>query len=346
MRQIPISVASEQVAHKYLKRLRSERICKKVKEDLEKLISKYENRTVNCEWKIGRGQTFSIESFDPIQLVSYLRHLLKRYDALRTMHPRKFSNAIYQFEKIISSNRINCQIRNAGSSVWNDSLATEIVKSMKYNKVRELVYPIVIRPLGIKTCVYCNANYAISDIDGRGYFDLDHWKPKSIYPYLCTSFYNLQPSCSSCNRRKGNNIEKHFFRLWDDTQKKELKIFRFYLDAGAIVRYWQSRKKDDLALTIGVIDSRNMQILTDSEDSLHLTVKYKEHTDVIEEIIWKRQIYNASFVTSLGKSLPGLLINTSDIKRFIMGTYCDEEDIHKRPLSKMVQDIGKQLGLL
>ncbi|TCL67476.1 hypothetical protein EV196_10232 [Mariniflexile fucanivorans] len=29
--------------------------------------------------------------------------------------------------------------------------------------------------------------------------ELDHYYPKSLYPYFGVSFYNLIPSCQSCN---------------------------------------------------------------------------------------------------------------------------------------------------
>jgi hypothetical protein len=58
------------------------------------------------------------------------------------------------------------------------------------------------------TCSYCNAD-TISVIKARGksgneryaLFDLDHFYPKSKYPYLALSFYNHIPSCSHCNGR-------------------------------------------------------------------------------------------------------------------------------------------------
>lgn len=47
--------------------------------------------------------------------------------------------------------------------------------------------------------------------NGNGYYDLDHGKPKAKYPYLCTSFFNLQPACPSCNRKKSDDVKKEFF---------------------------------------------------------------------------------------------------------------------------------------
>lgn len=56
--------------------------------------------------------------------------------------------------------------------------------------------------LGIKACVYCNASYTVATDDDRATFQIDHSYPKSKYPFLCTSFFNLQPSCMHCNQIK------------------------------------------------------------------------------------------------------------------------------------------------
>ena len=34
------------------------------------------------------------------------------------------------------------------------------------------------------------------------------------------------------------------------------------------------------------------------------------------------------------------------IKRFILGNYTEEQEIHKRPFAKFMQDIGKEVGLI
>lgn len=38
--------------------------------------------------------------------------------------------------------------------------------------------------------------------------------------------------------------------------------------------------------------------------------------------------------------------HTKMIKRFILGNYTEEREIHKRPFAKFMQDIGKEVGLI
>lgn len=60
------------------------------------------------------------------------------------------------------------------------------------------------RCLGLRTCPYCNANYTIVSAKGRFRADLEHFFPKSKYPYLSVTLYNLFPSCPTCNKLKGD----------------------------------------------------------------------------------------------------------------------------------------------
>lgn len=49
--------------------------------------------------------------------------------------------------------------------------------------------------LGLKVCPYCNRSYVhpYYSSGGKTRADIDHFLPKSQYPYLALSFYNLIP---------------------------------------------------------------------------------------------------------------------------------------------------------
>lgn len=50
-----------------------------------------------------------------------------------------------------------------------------------------------VETLDLKTCPYCNRNYTfiVDEESGKLRPELDHFYPKSIYPFLAMSFYNL-----------------------------------------------------------------------------------------------------------------------------------------------------------
>jgi hypothetical protein len=88
------------------------------------------------------------------------------------------------------------------------------------------------------TCPYCNDNRInIIDISSeedkdiilRAYFDLDHFFSKSQNPFFAISFYNLIPSCHSCNStEKGNlifNLHTHtnpYFKSFNENYLFEI----------------------------------------------------------------------------------------------------------------------------
>lgn len=46
-------------------------------------------------------------------------------------------------------------------------------------------------------CAYCETRYAASQP-----MDVEHWRPKSVYPWAASDWDNLLPSCIDCNRER------------------------------------------------------------------------------------------------------------------------------------------------
>ena len=277
----------------------------------------------------------------------YVDLLLTRLWRLLYATPTEFvQDHIPDFEKLIPRTEINCPLTIDG--VQKQSLSSQLIKILRFSMIRKRIAPSLLRTLGLKSCVYCNANYAISDAWGDAYYDIDHWKPKALYPYLSISFFNFQPSCASCNRRKSNSDEV-FFCLWNDQPGTDVDMLDFKLSYLSQIKYIVFG--DEEALDISLIPSRpadinNVMLRNVAEAKFHLNGRYKEHNDVAEEIIWKKWIYNLSYIQSLRRALGYPLPTYVDVDRFILGTYSNPDDIHKRPLTRMIQAIAKDIGLL
>ncbi len=352
MRQIRVNKRTDVIASEYYEEMEFSNICEKAHKGLGKLLGKFtmlqaNGCTIQLKDKVGNN------TVPPKIFVDYIWQLLKDYSNLQTLRPNLFDMEIKTFENILSADKVKCKFRckEQEGDNWEESLANQIVEAMGYKDVREKIYPTFIRKFGVKTCVYCNANYAITDTAGNAYYDLDHWKPKAFYPYFCTSFYNLQPACPSCNRRKRDDSRNEYFHLWRDSPGNNLEPFRFYLRPESIINYLIGFKKSGLPLEIKETSVLYMNLVKTAKEVFHLDAVYEEHRDVLEEILWKHKIYNDSYLSVTEELLRGIGIggaaNYKSIRdRFIMGNYCNPEDIHKRPLSKMTQDIGRQLGLV
>ena len=69
-------------------------------------------------------------------------------------------------------------------------------------------------------------------------------------------------------------------------------------------------------------------------------------TDIAEEFIWKSRIYKKVIIEDYQRLFTGLGFKDSDFQRFILGNFDQTEDILKRPMAKMTQDIAEQLHLI
>lgn len=270
------------------------------------------------------------------QQSQYIQKIIDEWDCLIIAEP-DFNNLILEFEKIIPRNDIETL------KVGNTELYKLIVEAMEYDYVQASIYPDFMRELGIKTCVYCNAQYAFYAKDKQYKFtnyQLDHWKAKSRYPYLSTSFFNLQPCCPHCNQMK---LQKDVdFNLYTH-DSKTLNPMTFFIPDAYIAKYLCTHNCNDLEIWYGC---ENDVLKENHEKTFHIKTQYQAHKDVVEEIIWKQQIYNSTFLEIYRETFKKLGFSSVQFNRFIIGNYDKPEDVLKRPLTKLIQDIARQLKII
>ena len=82
------------------------------------------------------------------------------------------------------------------------------------------------------------------------------------------------------------------------------------------------------------------------EKQFNINAIYKTQSDITEELITKSLIYSASYRRKLIENFSINKINDSLINRFILGNYSEPNEVHKRPMAKFMQDIGRDIGLV
>lgn len=189
--------------------------------------------------------------------------------------------------------------------------------------------------LNIDTCVYCNRNYTVQIVKDRARAQLDHWFPKESHPLLALSFYNLIPSCQSCNHIKHNNSPKCG---WDNALDnifhpyEEELIFSFSYDydtriTNPTVKFIDTESKAEASLEYSrlkeIYDSSSKRELKDLLD-----LRYK---------------YSDNYLKILFEDTFHLSISESEISRLLFGIESKKEDYHKRPFSKFKKDIIEEL---
>lgn len=189
-----------------------------------------------------------------------------------------------------------------------------------------------VNDIGLQTCPYCNRSY-IQSVSKNGVVrpQIDHFYPKSKYPYLGLSFYNLIPSCSICNGTTAKGERDSY----EDNLKSPYEI-----------------KNDDFQFDFKFVTPDNCEVvlkkkLDINDDYFKIEEFYKHHGDIANELYTKffREDTKEHF-NSLRKSLTGIGLNEDEIYRYLFCNYKKNEDLHKRPLSKLTKDILEQLEII
>lgn len=230
---------------------------------------------------------------------------------------------------------------------WSKIKVEELIKVLGYESIRKNHVTWLVRSLGLKACPYCGSQYLLnaeSLQEKKSLCELDHFFPKKRYPFLAISVFNLIPSCGPCNRLKGEeetSLANYPHPYLDDLNQ----IFRFSTNPEDVIEKIIKHKQD-----IGIDIHRNLDLNTRQKrqtrnhiERFRLAQVYENHTDIAEELYWKKYLYNKSKRQELVEVFKNLDINEKEIDRFITGNYILDEDLHKRPLAKLTKDIWAEL---
>ena len=226
-----------------------------------------------------------------------------------------------------------------------DNIYEEVNKIFDYDnfskkKVRIYCAYDLAEKLDIPTCIYCNRIYTKTVIkeDKKKTIrpTFDHWFPKSEYPLLALSFYNLIPSCSICNSGvKGStsfSLSKQFHPYYENPDEDFKYTFSY------------DHKN---------YDKFSFKILTDNEfsknsiNAFELEEIYKAHEDEIDDLRKIKDAYSEDYIDMLeSKILKGITIDRDEVYRLAFGVHFQEAKFDRRPLSKMKKDILIELEII
>lgn len=240
----------------------------------------------------------------------------------------------------------------------------------------------LLKELNIRVCPYCNRQYITlyESYNGKTRADLDHFLPKSKYPYLALSFYNLVPSCKICNSSLKLDKEFSYYTHLNpyengfenellftmNFKKKEIKKVKAINKNNNNTRFEKVNKtffKDiyDIDFLFGNSDNfeigfkQNISTQADASkirkakgnvEVFKLKELYNNHKDHIQELIKKALIYNESRINELFNDYGGTLFSSKEeIIKIVVANYIEEKDLDKRVLSKLIRDISKEFGI-
>jgi hypothetical protein len=285
----------------------------------------------------------------------YVKTVIDNLSQIMVMLPWDYAdfykNNFAKYDKETGENPVDlgrlCTIMGSKGKKKKQQLFQHIVDALQYSAVQQEVFPEYVKKLGIRSCVYCNAQYAVSAKKGKTdkstfyhtNFTLDHWKPKSKYPYLAVAFYNLYPCCATCNQAKSWH-ERDWMMYCQDVS--EANPFQFKLNDLSLTNYLTTWDAEKLKIEF---EPKEKGKYPKYDENFHISKLYGNFRSEVEDVIWRSRIYSPKMIEAMNDSGVYKLM-PHEVNRFIIGNYDREEDILKRPLAKLIQDVARQLGVI
>lgn len=193
-----------------------------------------------------------------------------------------------------------------------------------------------VQSLDLKSCPYCNRNYIFTVVNGKIRPEIDHFYPKSLYPYFAMSYFNLIPSCPTCNHTKSNTFHENMVNPYSTFIQNTKIDFSLDIQNNNFLNI-KKDKYDFCAFDIVIksTDNKNIEVFK-------LQELYKEHKDVVVDLLLKYKYYPSQYISYLRS----YGFSEDEIYRYLFNNFVKNEDLHKRPLSKLTKDIAKELKLI
>ena len=301
----------------------------------------------------------------PTDLSWYLeeiKKLLVRKNAKREDTTEQYNNRVREFSDVLS--KMNVSLNDFSSkkglslfeefilAPYNDlfRIKEKIVAKRRggglstfiklYNNFsKKNINNLIVDKLNLKVCPFCNENYIMNRGPKHTSAQLDHFFPKESYPIFAICLFNLVPSCYACNHIKSTQqiyVSPHDQAFSFDN----LKISYRPIDDSFINDYHKINVK------FIVPDNEIGEKIKGNIKALRLENSYAHHADYVQDILKKGQIYNDSRIVELLTNHPQLFKSKSEIVSLVFSNYIDENDLNKRPLSKLTRDILQEIGIL
>jgi hypothetical protein len=207
--------------------------------------------------------------------------------------------------------------------------------------------------MNIKVCPYCNSQYTLvvnrKNKGALAKFQFDHFFPLERFPYLSLSFYNIIPSCASCNHRKGNSylqIRKAYHPYYNSISEfAEFKV-QFPENVKKLL-FPQLLSMDIDKITIQFISKygRTRSMVEQYDALFDISASYTRHRDIAHTIMIQSTLYNRYYQKAVMK-IKNLFPDEATMLKYILGSSLDVAETLNKPLTKFTQDLAIKLKLI
>ncbi|RZF61462.1 HNH endonuclease [Sphingobacterium corticibacterium] len=348
MRQIPYS-SFETIVEKLKKTDDFTDFLKKVQNRIDEFVTKPEfkyggklakNKKVVKVYKIGKSPAKDIEYNIILKKISNVSDLM-------FMNPSTFKKILEKTKELNENNPID--------KAFSDKIQSLLMYTELRSGDMKLLHSFY-KELGIKSCVYCNAQHTVLLDDDKRTMRLqaDHHIPKSKFPMFSITLANLIPVCNNCNHLKSTHDLKYNL-YYDDINGKHHDL-GFSLTEESIALYCANRNSENSEKYLELNFKDYYEDDTSKSSKLNEVLKinkiYENHKDLAADLINKKIVYKDSYLSSLGKEFGTLFkrndgsINKHLFNQMLYGHTLEESDINKKVFSKLTIDIKNQLDKL
>ena len=277
---------------------------------------------------------------DKSAITDYIDLLIADYPKVLTLEPIEWKQYIDKYNEVLKRepNMLTTEVayRKTKKKVFKGKLYERIIICLQYAEARVILGEIH-QQMGLKTCVYCNAIPTMSK-NGEVFYQMDHYLPQSLYPFLGTCFYNLQPSCGVCNDHKKTQ-DCDFGLYVNSEQHKELSPFRFVPKVKNLDGPYP--ECEDIQFR-----GKEANVTKESkahEEMFHINNLYAGYKDEVSALYTDAYKMNPSMV-EVNAACWGIPATKKDVLAYMSGHLSlEEKDVHQKTLTKLKQDTIKQL---
>lgn len=224
----------------------------------------------------------------------------------------------------------------------------ELRKYFKFDLItRDDTLRSILKILDVPVCPYCNRQYTFTLEKEKVRPTLDHYFPKSEYPFLALSIWNLIPCCNICN------LAKSAYNSATDTPilypykegVEEDTIFHIQLKNNASVIKLIYGIENSFDVSVKDTEGELQQQFNKQVSLLHLQGLYNEHKAYILKLLKNAYINSEDRIEYLYQNYSMLFDSIEDVKNLVYMNDIREEYLIQNPLSKLTKDVIENLNI-
>lgn len=287
---------------------------------------------------------------DPIPFCQYIQKIIDEWKILNSLLPSVFEAKKVEFDKILPEKLLSTEILNLPikpsktldpaniNDIGTKKFYERISDCLHYEDARLIMGQYYADGIKVKACVYCNAQPARGS-KRKLFYTIDHYKPQSKYPFLCTSFFNLIPSCPFCNNAK-NDKDVDFEFYTEDINTAPLRPLRFWVEN---LNLDDTRNPNDFDIQLRNNDFTEGGLADKHVQDFNLEEMYDGCNEEIEQVIWN---YRELASDAYKADKPTEFVEPNKLFRSILGLKSVDMNIHSEELKKLKLDLAMQLRLI